>query len=77
MGNRTGVRTAERLELFRGESNDDFILGGNDLEQIRLVLLRPRGLSAGEDEYRQSTAFEPVASRQHAMSFMPDVAPDP
>jgi hypothetical protein len=57
VGDRTGIGPAECLEFVGGKPDDDFVLDGNDLEQIRLVLLRPGGLRACKYENRQSAAF--------------------
>jgi hypothetical protein len=43
MRNRARIRPAECLELVGGEPDDDFVLDGDDLEQISLGLLGPRG----------------------------------
>src|ERR1700688_2798938 len=68
MRDRARIRAAERLELVGGESDDDFVLDGDDLKQIGPGFLGPRGWRATEDENRQSAALQLIAQRKHALA---------
>src|SRR5258708_6256140 len=63
------VGPAERPELVGGQPDDNFVLGGDDLEQVGLVLFGQGGLRTGQDENRQSGALQLIASGIHALAL--------
>jgi hypothetical protein len=66
MCNGAGIIAAERLKLLRRQSDDDFVLDGDDLEQVHPGLLRPCALYR-EGEKRDCGALDEIAARKHAV----------
>ncbi|UQD96910.1 hypothetical protein JEY30_36115 [Bradyrhizobium japonicum] len=64
--NRARIMAAERLELLRRQSDDDFVLDGDDLEQIHPGLLRPCALYR-ESEKRDRAALDEIAAGKHSV----------
>jgi hypothetical protein len=66
MCNGARIIAAEGLKLLRRQSDDDFVLDGDDLEQVHPGLLRPRALCR-EGEKRDCGALDEIAARKHAV----------